>query len=131
MKSKLLLFALIVAILLAACASSSANLAGEWKLSEVNGKAPLAGTSITAKFENGKVGGNSGCNSYGGDFSASGSKLSFSAVMSTMMACADQGIMDQESAYQQALSQVTGYTVSADRMEMKNSAGETILVFTK
>ncbi len=49
-------FTLLITALLAACAlsggSSAASLQGEWTLSTLNGKAPLAGTTITAAFEN-------------------------------------------------------------------------------
>ena len=84
-------FTLLISALLAACAfsggSSAASLQGEWTLSTLNGKALLAGTTITAAFEKDTVGGRSGCNSDGGSFTARGSQLSASELAMTEMYC--------------------------------------------
>jgi heat shock protein HslJ len=127
---------LVLVILLAVgCAPGPATPAGltgvEWKLSELNGKAPLAGSHVTLKLENGKAGGSAGCNSYGGSYTLHGATIAFQEVFSTMMACADSAMMDQETAYLQALNQAASLQVSGGRLEIKNQAGETVLAFSK
>jgi heat shock protein HslJ len=133
MNRTIITLALLFTILFTACSGlgGSSNLEGSWKLSTINGQAPIAGSTITAKFEKGEISGNSGCNSYGGKFSASGSKLSPSELVMTEMACMDpQGVMDQETAFLQALNQAASYSVKDGSLEIQNAAGETILVFT-
>ncbi len=134
MRKVLTVFALFVSLLIAACSlaggTSSPSLEGEWTLSTLNNQPLVAGSMITAKFENGEVSGNSGCNSYGGSFSASGEKLAISGVMMTEMACLDQPVMDQESAYLKAIEEATSFSIVDGRLEIQNTSGETTLVFT-
>lgn len=131
---------LLAALLLAACGQNpgagnptGGDIAGyEWKLTELNGSAPIAGRDITLKLENDQAGGSSGCNSYGGQVTLDGSKVSFKDVSMTEMACMDPaGIMDQETAYLQTLSQAASYQTAGTKLEIKNAAGETILVFSR
>jgi heat shock protein HslJ len=125
--------ALLITILISSCSgiSGSSNLEGNWKLSLINGQAPLAGSTISAKFEKGEIGGNSGCNSYGGQYSTSGNKLTLSQLVMTEMACMDpQGVMDQETAFLQAFGQAASYSIKDGNLEIQNASGDTILVFT-
>lgn len=137
--NRLRLFAMMIlaALLLAACAPGSPTGAAdptgvEWKLVEINGKPALAGSNVTLTFEDGKGGGKGGCNSYGGSYRIQGGSLSFSDLFQTEMACMDPaGVMDQETEYLQTLGQAAGYQISGERLELKNAAGETVLVFQK
>jgi heat shock protein HslJ len=134
---RIIFLALLCAALLAACApgqpTATAGLLGEdWILVALNGQPPLAGRPPTLKLENDSIGGTSGCNSYGGGYRLQGSELSFLETVQTEMYCMDpEGIMEQERAYFDALNQVAGFTLSGDRLELKNAAGETTLVFEK
>lgn len=129
-----LTFALI--LLLAACASQDGrgpafDLTGEWTLSSINGQEPLEGMSFNTAFENGEVVGQA-CNSFGGQYSVDGQSLAISNLIQTKMACLEpEGIMQQESAYMQALSQAASFLGSGDQLEIKNAAGETILTFLR
>jgi heat shock protein HslJ len=137
MKHTVLFIALIIAVLLAACAlpnggPAAGSLEGSWTLTSMGGKVPIDGSTTTIKFENGEAGGKSGCNSYGGSYTISGNKLAFSALMQTEMACMEpQGLMEQESAYLQSLSQTASFSAAGDQLELKNAAGEVTLVFSK
>lgn len=126
---------LALAGVLAACSSLGGGLAlagSEWTLVSLQGQPPLAGTTITLKFEPDTAGGASGCNSYGGPYMARGARLTFTDVAATAMACLDPaGVMEQEAAYLQALSQAAGYRATDDRLEIQDAAGETILVFSR
>src|SRR6266498_534732 len=119
-----LILVFILAASLSACSQAVAGFEGqEWKLTSVNGKAPLAGSKVTLKFENGKISGSSGCNSYGGEYSIQGGKLTVTNVVSTEMACMDPaGVMDQEAAFFKAINEAAGYQISGNRLEVKNAA---------
>lgn len=133
MKRTMLLITILLVLLLSACAggSSAANLDGEWKLTALDGKAPLDGTQITITFKAGEISGNAGCNSYGGQYQVKDGKLTFSNLLSTLMACQDQGVMDQEQAYMQAIGQAAGFTLTDDRLQLTNANGNVILEFSK
>lgn len=136
MKNALFLIALFFAVLLSACSGSSslsaAGLEGDWTLVALNGKAPVAGSKVTASFNNGEVGGNTGCNSYGGQYKVSGEKITFSAIFQTEMACMDpEGVMDQESAYTQALGQVASFTIADGKLQLQNAAGDVVLEYSQ
>lgn len=85
---------------------------------------PVSGSTITLNFEtNGQVGGNAGCNSYGGSFETRDSSITFLNLVSTLMACADQAITNQESAYLNALNQAATYELSGDSLVITDSGG--------
>jgi len=133
--SRLVLLGLII-MLAAACTSSATvpNLAGtQWKLATLNGQAPITSSRIIIlNFDpNNQISGNSGCNSYGGNFATSGSTLSFSKVFMTLMACPEPGIDEQESAFQQALSKVASFEISNGQLNLKDASGAVVLTFSK
>jgi len=139
MRQKWIVICIFLAALLAACAQnegagkSGGDMAGhEWTLTEINGSPAITGRPVTLKIEDGQAGGSSGCNSYGGEAALAGTKISITNLVSTEMACMDPaGIMDQEAAYLQTLSQVASFTTAGTRLEFKNAAGETTLVFSR
>ncbi len=86
---------------------------------------PVSGSTITLNFEtDGQVGGNAGCNSYGGSYETRGNSISFHNLVSTLMACADQAVTDQESAYLNALNQAATYELSNDSLVIAGAGGE-------
>lgn len=119
----------------AACstAPSGQSLNGtNWNLVKLNEQTLPAGTRpLTLKFETQtEISGNSGCNSYGGSYTVSGSVLAFNKVFSTLMACADQGVNDRETAFQRALSKVALFEISNGQLSLKDANGAVILVFS-
>jgi heat shock protein HslJ len=126
----LVLVALAVAIAAQAGAAQSSPLTKNgWTLTTLNGKAPLAGTELTATFTaSGHVSGSSGCNSYSGSYTASGSKLRISSLASTQMACASK-VMTQESAFVKALSATRRYSVSGSTLTLRSTVGRTLATF--
>ena len=74
-----------------------------WELYAISKHRPIEGSHITIAFEDGQVSGNSGCNSYGGDYQVDGEKIEFGMLMSTLMACADPAMMEQETIFMQYL----------------------------
>jgi heat shock protein HslJ len=91
--------------------------------------APAAeGFESTAVFEEGRVGGNGGCNRYGGNYTLDGSNLTVGPLMSTMMAC-EPARMQQEQALFSNLQAAATYTVNGTTLEIKNADGLTVLTF--
>lgn len=118
------LLTLVVALLLAVVPLASAQEALDlsnthWTLVSISGQPVHTGSSVTLLFgADGHVGGSAGCNTYGGEYTLTGSTLTVGELVSTLMAC-EESIMQQESAYLAALQsavsveQVNGQLVVA------------------
>ena len=136
MKKTMLMVAGLAALLsLAACASTGSQADGGitgkvWILDSLNGAAPVPNTTVTAEFsEDGQVGGSAGCNRYSGGYSISGSGIQFTQPMaSTMMAC-EQAVMDQETAYFQALAAAKSFVIKGDQLTLSDEGGKAIASF--
>ncbi|MCC5887244.1 MAG: META domain-containing protein [Gammaproteobacteria bacterium] len=71
-------------------------LLGEWVIEDVDGRGIVDASRATVVFDTeGRVGGRGSCNSYGGSYSLSGEGLAVSGIFSTMMACVES-LMNQE-----------------------------------
>jgi heat shock protein HslJ len=76
------------------------------------------------QFDNGRAGGFSGCNSYGGEYRIEGNRLVLSDIAATAMACLDpDGIMEQEQRFLAILGSVTSLTIEGDGMELSTDDG--------
>ncbi len=123
---------LALAILAVGCAGNSVELKNtSWNLSELNGQPIVAGSAPTLAFDTERISGSGTCNSFGGDYTISGSKLTFGPIMSTMMACMENGLMEQESAYFQALGSTASYEVKDGQLRLLDSGGAVLAVFTQ
>ena len=108
----------------------------EWVLATLNGEGLLEGTHITLKFEEEWLSGFAGCNAYGGGpdsgryvATAEGS-LEMPVLAITVMDCpSPEGVMEQEQAYVDALTNAAAYRLADDGLEILNATGETVLVF--
>jgi len=93
-------------------------------------ESPLVeGSTITLSFSDGKVGGSSGCNTYSGEYKEGGNQISFSMMSSTMMACVDERMMQQEQQYFQFLTHVESFEVQDDHLYFYNADGALLLTF--
>src|SRR3954468_16338287 len=100
-----------------------------WVLTGLEGKAPLAGTSITSEFtQAGAVSGSAGCNRYGGTSRPVGRTIRISSISSTEMACRPR-IMAQESAYLKALGSARRYRVDGAKLTLEAFAGRALATF--
>lgn len=103
---------LIIAItVLAGCGSKDPLAGTQWVLVDLGDRLPLAEVDVTLSFEEDRAGGSAGCNSYGGEYTLKGEEISFGPMASTLMACMEEGVMEQESLYLQRLVQVTSYSL--------------------
>ncbi len=88
-----------------------------------------AGTEITLELEDGRAGGNAGCNSYFGDYElGDAGALSFGMIGMTEMYC--EGRMDMESRYLTLLGETAGYLVNGGVLTLSDGQGKTLLAFS-
>jgi heat shock protein HslJ len=93
----------------------------------------LAESRIELKFAcDDTFGGNSGCNSYSGSFSALDTgEISIGATAMTEMACADPALMDQEARYIGALIRISRFEREGDTLRLFYDGGQQNLYFEK
>jgi len=104
----------------------------QWQLVSLGAAADptpvLSDTTVTLIFgDAGDVGGSGGCNTYGGSYSVSGSSITFDQIVSTLMACVDNGVQDQESAYFAALQSAVSFTLSSDQLVISYDEGQELV----
>ncbi len=134
---KKVFFAVCMTALLASCATSNkikstSALAGEWNITEVEGKAISASDSENPPFigfdtnEN-RIYGSTGCNRMTGALNANveTGKIDFGAVASTRMMCAK---METEQAVLGALGKVSTFSMKKKGvLEFKDNSGKTVM----
>ena len=102
-----------------------------WELSSIPGFEIESNLSkkVTIHFTDStkRVGGNAGCNGYGGTYEISGSKLKFGQMMATKMACMPG--MKTENKYLAVLGEIDSYEIAGDKLMLKK--GATVLVELK
>lgn len=100
-----------------------------WKLAAWSASSlDPAGFDITADFADGRIGGRSAVNSYGGDYSASASgAFSLGALAMTEMA-GEPAAMQAESLYHSLLGQADRWRL-ADGQLVLSGAGQDLLIF--
>lgn len=130
-------FAICMTAFLASCATSNkiksiSALAGEWNITEVEGKAVSVSNNDNAPFigfdtnEN-RVYGSTGCNLLTGALNANveTGKIDFSALGSTRMMCED---MNTEQAVLGALGKVSTFSMQKKGvLEFKDNSGKTVM----
>ena len=105
------------------------GLAGEWILVAVTvDDAPVTvpAHDIDMRIELGEIGGDSGCNSFGGRIDAADDgALTLDELAWTEMACIDPaGVMEFESTYLQLLATVNRWEVTPDNLVLTAPTGE-------
>jgi heat shock protein HslJ len=87
--------------------------------------AVLPTTTITLNFdEEGQLFGSAGCNQYSGGYELDGRSLTIGPLASTRMACLEEGIMAQETAFLQALEAAHSVSLIEDRLTISYEGGE-------
>lgn len=87
----------------------------------------LPAKPITLNIVKDKIGGNGGCNSYGGSFSQTGKTVKFSDIFSTKMWCEDSS--PTESKYFAALEKSVNFELKDDELILTDAKKENRLVF--
>ena len=116
------------ALVLAACGGSgsgSSDLKGtSWTVSTIAGQPTVPTAQPTIVFgSDGSISGSTGCNTYSGTFTVSGSQLTVGPLATTRKACTDEAVSAQESAFTAALGSATTFAVGSDgNLTLKGAA---------
>lgn len=88
----------------------------KWVLDRSYGVPPRGETAPFINFdkEKGSAGGNTGCNTFGGSYNATGERILFSDIISTMRACVEDNRMSIERKFMDGLNR-------ANRFEIRNN----------
>ena len=90
----------------------------------------VAGTTPTLNFgEDGRVGGSTGCNNYGGTYEVRGDTISIGRLVSTRRACLDQNANEQERRFLAALEAANRFRLSSNRLAIFSDRARTVLNF--
>ena len=91
----------------------------------------LAETEMTAQFDqDGSLAGSSGCNRYRATYTLDGNGTAIGPVMGTRMMCmVPEGIMEQESLYQMALSTSATWRIEGKMLELRTDEGALVASF--
>jgi heat shock protein HslJ len=92
----------------------------------------LADSTITATFDNnGNLSGFAGCNNYGASYNVTTDTIAIGPGMSTRKFCAQpDGVMDQETAYLQALEMAEVFTIEGRTLILSTTDGATVARFS-
>ena len=92
----------------------------------------VEGSTITLEFnDDSQLGGSGGCNSYGAQYTLEGQTLTVKEVVSTLMACADDLVMQQETQYFTALQNISSFEISGDALTIYYDNGQSQMNFVK
>jgi heat shock protein HslJ len=132
---KILLTLFVISLAISACAAqeSSEALIGAWKLSSygpADAQTPaVPDTEAGLTFNSdGTVSGSSGCNGLGGDYTVDGDQITFGEFVSTLIACEDP-IMVQEDAMHQVLNGTATYMIEGNTLTLTNN--DMVLILTR
>lgn len=84
---------------------------------------------LTLQSADRRVAGSGGCNRMGGSYELEGTRLEFSQMVGTMMAC-PQG-MEQERLFHQALAKVKGWRLDGAVLELLDASGQPVLALER
>ena len=132
-KYLLILFALTLAISACAAEDPAERLIGTWTLTSYGpADAPVPAVEDSGAQlifnDDGTLGGNSGCNGFGGDYTVEGDQITFGEIVSTLMACEDQR-MDQEEAVHRVLTDTATFEIDGNTLTLTNN--DIVLVLTR
>lgn len=123
----------VICILVTACSGGqdASPLAGSWRLVSYG---PISKQTPTLPdidgeliFNAGKVSGNVGCNSFRGTYTVAGDKITFSPMLSTMMACVPEVIMTQEKATLRVITGSVSFKIAGKYLTITNGTESLIL----
>jgi heat shock protein HslJ len=100
---------------------------GDWEVTSFyTGSAlssPVAGSTLTAKFDGKQVSGDAGCNTFSGQYTVDGENITIGTLATTTRACADPAVDAQERQYLQALALAKTFAVSGNRLDLFRADG--------
>lgn len=119
-------FLTVAGLLAISAAPSYGAPSGDWRVDLIDGKAPIAGSKVTMRFEpKGRVSGIASCNRYGAAYTVEGDNISFGPAMTTRMACPPD-IMAQEQRFLRVLEGAATWRIGAERLIIRTADGPAI-----
>ena len=102
-----------------------------WLLDTLNGDPVLAEAAVTLNFgADGTLSGSDGCNQYNTTYTVSRSSLTISQpIATTRMAC-EEGVMQQGSAYLEALGRAASYQKQGGKLTLAGADGAPLATFS-
>ena len=98
-----------------------------WELMAYRKSKPIEGTITTLVFEDGRVHGSAGCNSYRGDYQLDGEQITIGPLAITEMACLEPaGLMDQEMLFMEYMSTVRTVKFVDNQLQLFRPDGEAL-----
>ena len=121
-----------VAVTFGEAVSGPSTLEGPlWSLMLLNGSQPLDGAPIYIQFEDGKLSGSAGCNTYTGDYQSDDKNLAVKSVIATRKACNEPaGVMEQEQTYLTLLKEANSYSTANGMLTIFDASGAPALTFS-
>jgi putative lipoprotein len=86
-----------------------------WQLTALDGAPVDAAVTTTLVISADRIGGNGGCNTYGGNLAATPDGIDITQVFSTMMACDG---LQQEQAFFAALEATDAFAIVDDNLQL-------------
>ena len=102
---------------------------GSWLAEDIEGSGVIDNVQTTLQIgHDGRAGGHGGCNTYGGEVTIEGDRISFGRMAATMMACVE-AVMNQEGKFHDALRRVVSFRIDPDQRKLLllNEGGETLI----
>ncbi|HEX6661631.1 MAG TPA: META domain-containing protein [Sphingomicrobium sp.] len=116
-----------LALLCAGCTSIAADArtfeGTRWHAVAINGRTTPTTGNYVVRFQRGQIGGQFGCNHFGGDYRIRGDTLTAGAIRTTMMACSEPAASFEGEGFA-ILNQPMRMTwSSSQRLTLSNAAG--------
>jgi heat shock protein HslJ len=87
-------------------------------------------STVTLEIQpGGQIGGTGGCNSYGGEATLEDGKLTIGEITSTLMACMDEAVMEQEQQFFMALNSASKVELNGNALTILYNDGKSALHF--
>ena len=107
-----------------------------WQATGINnGRGGVVSNSIThlvtAQFSDNEIKGSAGCNQFSANYVINKQQLKIGPVRTTRKYCAEEGVMDLEQQFIQALKQSTQYEIKADKLRFRNANGSLQVGFSR
>jgi heat shock protein HslJ len=83
----------------------------------------VGGVTLTADFGAETIAGETGCNSFNGPIRVEGTDIAIGPLASTLRACENEELSQQETYYLEALQLARSYSVAGDRLDLFREGG--------
>lgn len=129
------LTALVATLLILGCTTGAGGgdlIGREWSLVWIKGfdTMPSGVTTPTIRFgTDGRLGGNTGCNSAGAAYTVDGDRLAIEALITTKRACLDPRGNELEVAYVRAVEATRRYRIEGGELQLLDEGGTVVARF--